>query len=474
MTDAAVKGVRVAIAGGGLAGLAAGCALAELGLKVTLHERRPYVGGRASSYEHPGTNETIDNCQHVLLGCCTNLIDFYRRIGVEQKIRWYDRLVFLEPGGRESVIQPSSLPAPLHSAPSFLRARCLGMGDKLAIARAMASLARPVNDAGGESFLSWLEKHGQPTRAIERFWKPVLVSALNEDLERVSVHYAAQVFRESFLNSKQAGRMGVPTVALSELYDAAGDYIRARGGEVRLRSSIQRFCPQPDGVGLATADGQSLTADYLLLAVPFNAISSMLPPGSEAEPLRQSANAMESSPITGIHLWFDQRITDLDHAVLLDRTIQWMFHKSQLLGEGRAGASYVELVVSSSKTLVEKSKNEIVDLAVRELAEFFPAVKRAALVKSAVVKEVHATWSPAPGVDARRPAPLTPWPRVFLSGDWIATGWPATMEGAVRAGNLAAETLARAAGVRRPQFVVPDLPAGGLMRLLPKRVLRAD
>jgi uncharacterized protein with NAD-binding domain and iron-sulfur cluster len=212
------------------------------------------------------------------------------------------------------------------------------------------------------------------------------------------------------------------------------------------------------------ADGQSYTADFLVIAVPFNGLAAMLPPGSEAEPLRQAAGAMESSPITGIHLWFDRRITDLEHAVLLDGTIQWMFHKSKLLSEGSGGASYVELVVSSSKTLVDKSKNDIVDLAVRELAEFFPAVRTASLVKSAVVKEVHATWSPAPGSDARRPAALTPWRRVFLSGDWIATGWPATMEGAVRGGNMAAETLSRAAGVRRPRLLVPDLPAGGLMR----------
>ena len=234
----------VAIAGGGLAGLAAGCALADAGFRVTVFERRPFLGGRASSYQHPGTGEIVDNCQHVLLGCCTNLIDFYRRTGVENRIRWYDNLTFLEPGGRASVIGPSSLPAPLHTAPAFLRAACLDLSDKLAISRAMMALAPSLPADRGESFLDWLKRHGQTARAIERFWKTILVSALNEDLDRVSVPYAAQVVRESFLKSAAAGRMGVPTVPLTELYGAAGDYIAARGGEIRFRAGVESFAAQ--------------------------------------------------------------------------------------------------------------------------------------------------------------------------------------------------------------------------------------
>src|ERR1035438_2695424 len=185
----------VAIVGGGLAGLAAGSALADAGYQVELFERRPYLGGRASSYEHPGTGEVVDNCQHVLLGCCTNLIEFYQRRGVEDKIRWYEQLTFVEPGGRASVIGPSSLPAPLHTAPSFLRATCLNLRDKLAIAAALAVLAPMTPRERGESFLAWLRRHGQTEQAIHRFWKTVLVSALNEDLDRMSVPYAAQVIR---------------------------------------------------------------------------------------------------------------------------------------------------------------------------------------------------------------------------------------------------------------------------------------
>jgi squalene-associated FAD-dependent desaturase len=462
----------VAIAGGGLAGLAAGCALAETGYRVTLFERRPYLGGRASSYQHPGTGEIVDNCQHVLLGCCTNLLDFYKRAGVQDKIRWYEKLTFLEPGGRASEIAPSALPAPLHTAPAFLRARCLNLFDKLAIGRAMAALAHSSpEERDNETFLDWLKRYGQTDQAIERFWKTILVSALNEDLDRVSVPYAAQVVRESFLKSAIAGRMGIPTVPLTDLYSSAGDYIRSRGGEVRIRSGVDSFRAEPSAV-IVNANGTEQRFDYLVLAVPFDVAGRLLPDAPPAAPLMEALQHFSSSPITGIHLWFDRQISDLDHAVLLDRTIQWMFHKSRLIefrkgeteGNGNPGGSYVELVVSCSRSLVEKSKPEIVEMALSEAKEFFPAARNAKLQKSTVIKEVHATYSPGPGIDQYRPKPQTEWPRVFLSGDWTATGWPATMEGAVRSGYLTAEALVRSAG-DSAKFLVPDLPPGGLMKL---------
>ena len=458
----------VAIAGGGLAGLAAACALADSGFRVTLLERRPYLGGRASSYEHPGTGEVIDNCQHVLFRVCTNLIEFYCRIGVEDKIRWYDEMTFIEPGGRTSVMHASPLPAPLHTAPSFLRFPFLDVKDKFAISRAIAALTLTQQLDTGKSFLDFCRDHGQTENAIERFWKPILVSALSEDLDLISISYAAQVVRES-MKSPAARHMGVPMLPLTELYNRAGDYIRARNGQIQFRTSLKTFSADESQIKIHGA-GREESFDYLIVSLPFDAIERVLPETPAAAPLREKLTHFEPCPITGIHLWFDRQISDLDHAVLLDRTIQWMFHKSRLLAvQGAANAessgSYIELVVSASKYLIEKSRAEIVDLVLAEVREFFPAARAANLVKSTVIKEVHATYSPRPGIDAYRPPQATAWPRVFLAGDWTVTGWPATMEGAVRSGYLAAEALLHAAGIANKRFLVPDLPASGLMRL---------
>src|SRR5580698_2003900 len=253
----------VAVAGGGLAGLAAACALADSGFRVTLFERRPYLGGRASSYEHPGTGEVVDNCQHVLFRVCTNLVEFYRRIGVEDKIRWYDDMTFLEPGGRASVMRASPLPAPLHTAPSFLRFPFLNAKDKFVISRAIAALTLTSQPDTGHSFLDWCHQHRQTNNAIERFWKPILVSALSEDLDLISISYAAQVVRES-MKSPEARHMGVPTIPLTDLYNRAGDYIRNRGGEIRFRASLEKFFPGPSQVRIRVGEAEEVF-DYLFL-----------------------------------------------------------------------------------------------------------------------------------------------------------------------------------------------------------------
>jgi zeta-carotene desaturase len=423
------------------------------------------------------------------------LLEFYRRIGVAGQIRWYDNLTFIEPGGRTSVMKSSPLPAPLHTAPSFLQFKFLNAADKFAIARALVPLTLAEQHDTGQSFQHWLDQHAQTKQAVKRFWRPILVSALSEELDRISISAAAQVVRES-MKSPAARQMGVPTVPLTDLYNAAGDYVRARGGILHFRRPLESFTadssqvrvrlrPQKDG----EEQSQEEAFDYLILALPFDGLDRVLPAAAESAPIREQLSHFETAPITGIHLWFDRQITELDHAVLLDRTIQWMFHKSRLqpmrterAREGHdfsratpasdlsppldaGGGSYIELVVSSSKTLIDKSRSAIVDLALGEVREFFPAARNANLVKSAVIKEVNATYSPRPGIDAHRPGAATGWPRVFLAGDWTATGWPATMEGAVRSGYSGAEALARASGSNSSSFLVPDLRPTGLMRL---------
>ncbi|PYY01316.1 MAG: carotene 7,8-desaturase, partial [Acidobacteria bacterium] len=332
------------------------------------------------------------------------------------------------------------------------------------------ALMGPLPDDSSKSFADWLREHRQTPKAIDRFWKAILVSAINEDLDRISVRYGAQVFRESFLKSAEAGRMGVPTVPLSDLYSEAIAYMERRDGKVHLRTSVEGLISEQDSVVLQPT-GAAERFDFVVLAVPHNALGKLLPSqngSAEASAhLHAQIAKLESSPITGIHLWFDREITELPHAVLLDRTIQWMFQKSKLQPQRQGPeqeGSYVELVVSSSKSLVTMGRQEIVDLGLRELAEFFPVVRDAQLLKATVVKEVHATYSAQPGSDSNRPCSRTPWPRILLAGDWTATGWPATMEGAVRSGYRAAEELMRETG-QSTRVLVPDLGASGLMRL---------
>jgi zeta-carotene desaturase len=462
---------NVLVVGGGIAGLGAATALAQAGYPVEVLERRPYVGGRASSYEHPALGEVVD-CQHVLLGCCTNLIHLYTQAGVADKIRWYDELTFLEPNGRASKIRPSGLPAPMHSTLSFLRAPMLGPWDKLAIARGLLGFFTGIPADSSESVAGWLRRTGQTDRAIRHFWEPVLVGALNDSFENCSVRYAGQVFRESFLKSAQGGRLGIPAVPLSELYAGAARLVEQHGGVVHLRESVEAFAQEPDGSWCVRTQNGSYGADAIVLALPFEQVQRLLPTLPQVagvDALQRQMAQFVPSPITTLQLWFDREITDLDHAVLLDTTIQWLFHKSRIRGFAPdefapARGSYLELTISASKAQLKMERGEILQNALQELALFFPKVKDAKLLKSGILKEARATFSVLPGLDAARPGNVSPWPGIFLAGDWTATDWPSTMEGAVRSGYLAAEAVVRANGSPR-KFLQPDLPAQGLMRL---------
>jgi zeta-carotene desaturase len=468
-----MKGTRdqsVAVIGGGVAGMSAACALAEAGYRVQLIERRGYLGGRASSYFHPGVNEVIDNCQHVLFGCCTNLIGFYRRIGVYDRIHWTTDMTMIEPGGRRSRLGPSKLPlpAPLHGALSFLRADAFSMADKMALGRAIGAMVRmDARHDENESLANWLRRHRQTEGAINRFWRLVIASALNADLENIAVKYAAKVIRELFMNSAWAGAMGMSTVPLSDLYEGAERFLTERDATVVYNANVEalEWDEQASQWNVLTRTGD-LTADFVLLALPFEALGKLLPQmpvGGGTDALAMQIAQHQHWPICSVHLWFDQVITDLDHAVLLDREIHWMYNKGKLQPWRGVKGSYVELVQSASREFAALSREVAIEQALRELAEFFPAVREANLEKAALIKEVRATFGVPPGIDAVRPSVKSPWPNCFLAGDWIQTGWPSTMESAARSGYLAAEAVCVEAG-DTDTFLVPDLKPRGLMR----------
>ena len=463
----------VTVIGGGVAGMSAACALAEAGLRVQLVEQRGYLGGRASSYLHPGMNEVIDNCQHVLFGCCTNLLGFYRRIGVAEQIHWTSQMTMIEPGGRRSRLGPFELgplrlPATLHSAPSFLRAKAFTLADKLALGRAMRAMMRPgALDNSPEPLGNWLRRHKQTEGALNRFWRLVIASALNAEIDSIAVSYAAKVIRELFLNSAEAGSMGMNTVPLSQLYARVPSLIEERGGRVLLRTHVEGAAWDESAARwtLQTRTGE-LTSEFVIVALPFEATAKLLPhlPAAEgAERLARQIERHEHWPICSVHLWFDREITELEHAVLLDREIHWIYNQSKLQ-TGRGG-HYIELVVSATRAFAALSSKAAIQLALGELAEFFPRVKEAKLEKATLVKEMYATFGVPPGIDEARPTAASPWPQLFLAGDWTATSWPSTMESSARSGHLAAEAVCQSLGEPRT-ILEPDLKPRGLMRLI--------
>jgi squalene-associated FAD-dependent desaturase len=453
------------VVGGGLAGLSAAVALAGAGAQVTLLERRPYIGGRAYSYEHPALEETIDS-QHVVLGCCTNILQLCEQAGMAETIRWYDELVFLEPGGRRSPMQAGSLPAPAHQASSFLRAPMLSLRDKAGIATGLARFLRGYPEQDTESFAAWLKRTGQTERAIRHFWEPVVVGALNDGFDRCSVKYAGKVFHESFLRSAEGGRLGIPTAPMSEFFAPVAQLAQRKGVDLRLKAGVEGIEQMPDGRWRIMADGVEYCTDAVVLATDFKQTRALLSRlelrATEAGLQEQGFERFVSAPITTIHLWYDRDVTQLDHAVLLDTRIQWVFAKSRIRRWPVERGSYLELVISASWPELEMSRDEILSSALREFEMFFPAVRQARLVKSGVLKEARATFSVTPGLDKFRPRQATEWPGLYLAGDWTATEWPSTMEGAVRSGRLAAGAVMGDAG----RFMAPETPAGGLMRWL--------
>ncbi|HEY7119625.1 MAG TPA: hydroxysqualene dehydroxylase HpnE [Tepidisphaeraceae bacterium] len=454
---------RALVVGGGLAGMAAAVALESVGVAVTLCEARRSLGGRAGSFEEPQSGEELDNCQHVLLGCCTNLIDFYQRLGVSHLIRWERTVHFVDGQGRRHDLYGSThLPAPLHLSASMARFGVLSWGERLALARAMIEMMHLGRD-GREHladvwFGDWLDRHHQPPSLVRKLYDPILVSALNEESRLASAAYAIQVFQEAMLGNAGGYLIGLPNCPLSQLY------ARLPINDVRLGARVARLACRGNSVtGVDLTSGESLEADAVILAMNYHAARRWIPDELAARDVRFAhLEEMEDVPILGAHLWFDRPILTDSHAALIDGSLQWLFRKDR---EGKA----VHGVISAARDWAGKPKDVALGAFEEQIRRTFPAARDARLERGVIVVEKRATFSPAPGIDRKRPQQAPPAGGIgnlYLAGDYTRTGWPATMEGAVRSGYLAAGAVASHLLEGRHRFVVKDLPTQWPARLL--------
>ncbi|HEX3871616.1 MAG TPA: hydroxysqualene dehydroxylase HpnE [Pirellulales bacterium] len=432
---------RVAIVGGGLAGLAAAVAMVERGWQVELFESRRQFGGRVASFRDPATGELVDYCQHVSLGCCTKLADFCKRTGIAEKFR-RDRVLhfFTAEGRRYDLRAARFLPPPLHLVPALLRLGYLSWRERIGLARGLRQLARSTED--DETIGSWLRRHGQSQRAIERFWAVVLNSALGDSIDRASVKYARKVFVDAFLTSRDGHEVLVPIEPLSELFGTrVVDWLREHGASVHSGRGVERVEICDDQVrSLRLNDGSQIALDAAIVAVPWRYVLGLFDEGELAGPLAslRTAEEITGAPITGVHLWFDRPITPLPHAVLVGLQSQWLFNRGD---NADCGGHYYQVVISASYELASLDRERIVERIVAELKGVWPSARDAVLLNARVVTDASAVFSPVPGIDRLRPPQRTTIANLAIAGDWTSTGWPSTMEGAVRSGYLAAEAI---------------------------------
>ncbi len=442
---------EIIIVGGGLAGLAAGVALAGAGRRVRLLEQKPYLGGRARSFCDAATGSVVDNGQHLFMGCYHSTFKFFNAIGTSQTVTFEPqlRVRFLDPDQKITELRCPFLPAPWHLLSGVFLSNSFSFRDKFDIIR-MGRALRNANGAGGSSRAldrltveEWLSGLGQSEGLRRNFWDLFCIAAMNEDPRIASGLLFKRVLRLALFNSPADSRLGIPRKGLSECYtDAAAKAITDRGGRVELRRDVRALLIS-DGAcrGVQLADGKVIEGQTVLSAVPWNVLPALLPPDVASSPsFFARVRRLRPAPIISLYLWFDRPVTDLEFVALRGTTIQWLFNKGKILG---VDENYVSLVLSGAHDHVARSKEDLRDMALRELRSLLPEMRDAKLTHSLVIKERFATFSPCVGVDALRLPAITPVRGLYLAGDWTATGLPATIEGAVRSGYAAADFILR-------------------------------
>ncbi len=438
---------RVAVVGGGLAGITAAVDLRDAGFEVSLLEARPRLGGAASSYQRGEL--TIDNGQHVILRCCESYQALLARLGVTGQVAFQDRfdVTVLAPGSdgqpRQARLRRANLPSPLHMTGALTRYRLLPLSDRLKAGRAALAMrfidpADPALD--GQRLGDWLAAHGQGERARRNLWDLFIISALNIAGDDASLQLAATVIKTALLGSRDAADIGVAAVPLGELHGrATAELLAGLGAQVRMAAKVAAVRPEPDGgFAVRLADGDEVIgADGVVLAVPSAQASGLA--GDAGVEGAERWNGLGASPIVNVHVTYDRQVMDLPFAAAVESPVQWVFDKTRIAGI--KSGQYLAVSLSAADSYVQTPAAELRDQFLPELERLFPAAAQACVTDCFVTRERRATFLQAPGCGVLRPGAATSVPGLVLAGSWTDTGWPDTMEGAVRSGHSAAQQL---------------------------------
>ena len=439
------------VIGGGFAGLSAAVALAERGVRVTVLEGKPALGGRAYSFADPETGDFVDNGQHVLMGCYGETLDFLKRIGAYEQLVFHEDLEIemLAGPGQSATLKTARLPGPLHMTAALLGYRHLSVAERMSVMRGGLRMLAMRRSGGGElqrlTVAQLMDRLGQSEHARRCFWYPMSIATLNDEPESSSAALLAEVLKRAFFSRRRDSAFVYSRVGLSELYCTGAKQLIERAGGAVLAHSIVEMLELGVGGHVASVrlrDGRRIVASDFISAVPAPQLLRLLPENAVADPFFSRFTGLSSSPIICVHLWLDREVTNSPFIGFTGTTTQWLFNKRQIFAHrGEAHPGYLSFVISGARKLVERSNQEILDIVINDLHAMIPAARGAKVVKSLVLKEKNATMAPDLRSHELRPTAKTPIANFFLAGDWIQTGLPATIESAVIAGRAAAAAV---------------------------------